>query len=77
MILKNNNMVLGGTSKIEVICRLLGLRVRTKVEPDSDTFTYRGLNKDSDLVFNGSEHLGNQRIKDPFTSLVSMVQLSM
>ena len=35
-------------SKIEVICRVLGSRVRTKVEPDLDPFTYRGLNKDPD-----------------------------
>ena len=31
---------------------------------------FRGLNKDPDLVFNGSEPSGNRRIGDPFTSLV-------
>ena len=57
-------------SKIEVICRVSGPRVRTKVEPDPDLFTYRGLNKDPDPVFNGSEPPGNRIIGYPFTSLV-------
>ena len=40
----------------------LGLRVRTKVEPDPDPFTYRGLNKETDPVFNELEPWGNWRI---------------
>ena len=57
-------------SEIEVVCRVSGPQVETKVEPDPDLFTYRGLNKDPDPVFNGSEPSGNWRIGDLSTSLV-------
>ena len=48
----------------------LGSTGSTKVESDLDPFTYRGLNKDLDPIFNGSEPSGNRRIRDPFTSLI-------
>ena len=40
------------------------------MEPDSNPFTYQGLNKDLDLVFNRSKHPGNRRIRDLFTFLI-------
>ena len=75
MILKKYNFY-ERFSKIEVICRVLGPQVRTKVEPDLDPFdldpfTYRGLNKDTDPIFNGLEPPGNWRIEDSFTSLLN------
>ena len=39
------------------------------MEPNPDPFTYRGLNKDPDSVFNGSEPPNNQIIVNPFKSL--------
>lgn len=68
-----------------------GPRVRTKVEPDLDPFrsqvqkkdpypnssTYRGPNKDPNPIFNGSERSSNQRIKDPFISLILYIKASM
>ena len=39
------------------------------MEPDPDPFTYRGLNKDPDPVFNKSEPSGNRRIGDLFIGL--------
>lgn len=47
----------------------VGSRVQVGTKVDSDPFTYRGLNKDSNPVFNGSELPGNWRIGNPFTSL--------
>lgn len=68
--------------KVEVICRVLGLRVGTnvkpsldpfksqaqKMDPDPGLFTYRDLNKDPNPVISRSESLSDQRIGDPFTS---------
>ena len=52
---------------------VMGPQVKTKVDPEPDLdpylFSYRGLNMDSNLVFNGLEHLNSRRIGDPLTSL--------
>lgn len=40
-----------------------------KKDPNLGSFTHRGLNNDTDLVFNIWEALSNGRIGDPFTFL--------
>ena len=50
-------------SKIEIICRVSGLQVVTKVEPDRDPFTYRSLNKCPNPIFNRSKPPGNRTIR--------------
>ena len=63
--------------KIEIICRVSGPWVRTKVESNPDSFIYRGLNKNPDLIFNGSKLSGNRTIENPFTSLAFILILFM
>ena len=63
--------------KIEVICWVPGPLAGTKVEPDLSLFTYWSINKDSNLVFDESEHPNNHIIGYPFTSLVSLLTVGL